>query len=474
MLSQALSAGNYAATDARRHAASAGNDGVGATRFFRQVPDLVNGADTDLVHIYVGAGLGEPWRWVPDAMFALIVTGEGITVTDASVRTRVVAEAVFHSLALTADGTPEARARGSALLLAAGRVSMRRAWGIADADVVATQVMDVTVPPVVIGAGVAGRAAGLTAAGQAPADVTANITFAAYNTEFALLATMYDLLADGAILAAMQAGVGMLASNGVTLVTTLIHHYVSPHKQICDAVYLQFFRDDIDLPAGMSVEQTKDVVCHKTAHVVETARAVGVARSPDARRRLEIIGQGAATVRMPAKFEAERAAEALQAVVRKGASATANANVAVDQDPVNDLVTAVSATMTANPNAQGTLLAKAQVATFKSTYGYGVAWLAGYLNAMYNDIAAKPRARSAINARTLEGLIEDFEEAYAEGNSHFSLAMKWRKARAKEGFLDGQGLFGAAVPRAFGIPEVRNAADVNAGGAPVPGPGGGP
>jgi hypothetical protein len=89
---------------------------------------------------------------------------------------------------------------------------------------------------------------------------------------------------------------------------------------------------------------------------------------------------------------------------------------------------------------------------------------------MYEDIGASKRARSAINARTLEGLIEDFEEAFADGADHYLLAAKWRKARAKEGFLDGYGLFGAVAPKPFGAPDNQNAAAAVPAAAPTGGP----
>jgi hypothetical protein len=173
----------------------------------------------------------------------------------------------------------------------------------------------------------------------------------------------------------------------------------------------------------------------------------------DAKARLEAIGHGGATVRLPADFEAERAAKAIQAVIRKGAAASQKANVAVDQTPVDELVEAVKETMESNPNTQGTIAAKQLVTDFKNTHGHGVAWLAGYLRAMYDDISAGKRARSAITAKTLEGLLEDYEEAVAEGHDHYGLVAKWRKVRAKEGYLDGYGFFGAAAPTAIGAPE---------------------
>lgn len=474
MLSANLSAGNYEAGVARRHATLVSNVGCATTRFFRQIPDLVNGPANTLVHIFVGAGLAEPWRWVTDAMFANMDVGEAARVTDNSLRSRVVAEAAFHSLKLVDSGVAQDKARSMALTLAAGRVAMRRAWGIANADIVATQMMDVTVPPEVAAAvGPAPAAlvpAGLEADGSARNDVfaAASGTAASYNAERAALEPLYDAMADDVLLATMQIAIGMPACNGVTLVTTLAHHYVDPHKQVCDAVVDQFMSDDTPLPAAMSKDEYRDVVCHKTAHVVETPRLVGIARSEDARARLESIGQGAATVRIPAQFEAERAAAALQAVVRKGASASRKANVVVDQQPVDDLVAATVQVMVNSPNAQGTLAAKALVNDFKQAHGYGVAWLAGYLKAMYDDIGANRRARSAISARTLEGLIEDFEEAYADGADHYLLAAKWRKARAKEGFLDGHGLFGAQAPDPFGAPESQDAATTVAAPAAVP------
>lgn len=93
---------------------------------------------------------------------------------------------------------------------------------------------------------------------------------------------------------------------------------------------------------GITKEEFVDVVCHKTSHVVQTTRLVGLARSAEVRVRLESIGHGGAVVRLPAKFDAERAAAAIQAVVRKGASASAKGNVAVDTDPVDEMYAAVT------------------------------------------------------------------------------------------------------------------------------------
>lgn len=469
MLSAALAAGNFRDADAIRHAAVARPDGTAALRLFRQVPDLVNGPGNALTRIYVSAGLPEAWRWVPDGMFQAMAFGDSSTVTETSLRTRVCSEATIHCLKLAATGMDAEKARSSALVLAAGRVAARRAWGFQDADIVPTQVMDVTVPAAQLAEdgppAVAAAPAGLAADGTARADLHNAISVAAYDAERALMSALYNQFSETTLPVIMQAAIGMPPCNGATLVVSLGHHYVAPHKAICDTVFDQFVKDETPMLPGLTKEEMRDIMCHKTHHVVDSPRLVGMARSDEARVRLETIGQGGAVVRLPAKFDAERAALALQAVVRKGTAASAKVNVAVNQKPVDDLVAAVTAVMEANPNSQGTLEAKKLVSEFKETHGYGVAWLAGYLRAMYNDIGASRRARSAISARTLTGLMEDFEEAVADGADHFALAQKWRKTRAKEGYLDGHGLFGAAVPKAFGAPEEQDATEVTAVGA---------
>lgn len=467
MLSAALSAGNFVAATARRHTAANVAGGDSSTRLFRQIPDLVNGPSNTLVRIYVGAGIAEPWRWVPDAMFQAMALGDSLGLTAVALRSRICAEATFYSLKLQATGVPADKARSLALATGTGRVAAQRAWGFADADIVTTQVMAVTVPAAAKGPASAADAAvaGLNADGTAPARVFDGIngTAVAFNLELGFMIALYDLHAEGIIPRIMEIAIGMPACNGATLVITMAHHFVDPHKQICLAVVDQFVSETTVMLPGITKEEFVDVVCHKTSHVVQTTRLVGLARSAEVRVRLESIGHGGAVVRLPAKFDAERAAAAIQAVVRKGASASAKGNVAVDTDPVDEMYAAVTAIMEDDPSTQGTLAAKELVNVFKQVHGFGVAWLAGYLGAMYDDIGAKKRARSAVTARTLVGLLEDFEEAVAAGREHFGLVAKWNKARAKEGYLDGHGLFGAVPPAARGAPEVLDSADPQVG-----------
>lgn len=417
-------------------------------RIFNAIPDMVNGAPATFGFIFVSAGLHAKYHWLSDATFA----GWDTTDTEDHVKSRLVSEATVHSILLAAGGMDAAKARSHAIAISAARIGVRRAWGITDADLVATQMLQM------LGVAAAGGGARavltIDGAGALSADWDGHVTVRQFAAERAAVVAAMTAITNDFLPKCMQSGVGMPPCNGVTLVRTLVHHYVDPHKSICDAYFRQIFGMEYAFPAGLSEDDMKDLICHKAAHPVDSPRLVGIARDRATKEKLVACGQGAAAVRVPAEFDPERAAASYKALVNRARAAAAESNVAIDADPAADLVVDITAHMNANPTNAGLIDAEAMVNAFKEEHGYDVSWCAGYLDGLFDFISANPRTKSIIAGYGVSGLQETHGEGWANGKEHFELAQKWRKARAKEGHLAGIGLFGMEKPDDWANPEL--------------------
>jgi hypothetical protein len=410
---------------------------------FNRVPDVVNGRATDYRFIFATAGLAAPWHWVSDDLLAALPEPDA----EDALRLRVVCEATFHAIALAVEGVPAGKARVMSVLLAASRSSVRRAYGVVNADIVDTQLS--------VGLTAVAANSTLTAAGAIPADIAGGLTIAAWTAERDAVGAAYDALANSFIPMAIHAAIGMPPCNGGTIITTGVHHYVDPHKNICDTVIRQVFGINVVPPGGMTMEEFSDVLCHKVCHPVESPVLAGLARNMVLKDRLNAINLGSASVRIPFLFSPERAASAYRALVRQVAQAGPSSNVVVETTPVAELVTAVTDAIAATPGSVGLRNATDLVNTFKADNGFHLAWCAGFMNALFEATDTPMRGRTTVNAASLVSIRNDNAAAFAEGADHHALAAKWRRARAKEGHLPGYGLFGATAPRAFANPETE-------------------
>lgn len=421
---------------------------VGSTLFrtIRQLPDMVNGPTDGFSFIFVAPGLPMPYHWISDAVYAdLNLGGE---VTEAQLDERIISEAALHSIMLTADGTAAPKARMIGVILAVGRIALRRSWNLVNADIVASQLLTLTDGgngPVTV-----------NRRGALSADVPGMTTRADYNTERNEIVDTYAAIPSEFLANVAKAAVGMPACNGCTIVTTLAHHYVDPHKQICDSVIDQCFTRSPAIPAGIDVNDLKDVVCHKTAHPVQSPKLVHLARSLAVKERLVAAGLGSAAVRIPAQFTPERTASAFRAIVHRTAAAGGSSNVVVSTTPVDEMAEQIKAELERNPNVTGIMNSEGRVSDFKQRYGADVAWMAGFLTAMFAESNAPARARTVVAAYGVKTLVEEHSPSFAEGAEHYALAQRWRRARAREGHLAGYGLMGAQQPPAYRNPEQEN------------------
>jgi hypothetical protein len=451
MFTQNLTRGAIAA-GASAHVVNHNLQGTGAWCIFGQIPDLVNGNTADYRYIFATAGLASEWHWVDDACFAALPA----TDTQANLRLRICSEAIFHSLFLqrTAQPVDAGKARIMSVLLAASRLSIRRAYGVVNDDIVESQLTHGF-------SNVRGQS-DLLANGELAADVPRSVTQAEWVDERDALVLVYDALADTFVPNFIHAAIGMPPCNGGTIVTTGVHHYVGSHKVICDAVFKQVFGTSVVPPGGLTVDELKDLLCHKAAHPIKSPILVGLARSVLLKDRLAAVNLGSAAVRIPFHFAPEKAASAYLALVRQVNQAGPSSNVLVDMRPAKKLMDDVTAAIEANPGSTGLRNATELVQTFKQEHGYNLAWCAGFMTALFDSTSTPPRGRSVVNALSLTSIKDDNAAAVAEGADHYGAAAKWRRARAKEGHLAGFGLFGAKSPPAFTNPEL--------GGTPAPAP----
>jgi len=444
MNATSLNRGPVVRSGAAAFTASTATTGSGFFRLYSQVPDLVNGDAATFAFIFVSAGLAKEYHWVPDAVFGNM----SAVTSDATMRARVMAEAGIHTHLLQANAVPQAKADVIALTLALGRSVARRAWGICDADVVATQKMN---PRVTRASGTDAllvfAANGTLDAAHTPAGDLAGYDAVATIARFeAIWGTSAAPLRDAYFTFVARCAIGMPVCNGAVMVATRVHHYVDPHKGVCDAVVGQHRPAGMEIPGGLSDDEMLDVVCHKTHHVIDSSKLVYLARSGLVREKLAAIGEGAAAVRIPAKFDAERAAGAYHAVVSKAKGAAANANVAISTDAVDALVADTTNAIVSDTTQAGMVAAERLVSAFKTAHAYSIAWCAGYLAAMFDANNATRRARSVLAAYSVKSIMEEEPGAVQDGRAQFDLHRRWARERARAGMLPGVGLFGAAPP----------------------------
>lgn len=432
-----------------RHAVNLNAQGGNLWEVFNQIPDLVNGEVTNFTFIFVGAGLHSAYHWVSDAASPGEVALDTVDrLTDYIVNTATIMSLLIQAAAAPVQ-MPDVKARSYALIITTGRAAMKRAWGMVDADVIATQTNTLR--------NAAGAQVTFQNGNVLSGDAACGITDAEFTAERALVLADYDAHKDTFYYQFLQTGVGMPPNNGVTMVSTMIHHYADPHKQICDAIVDQHVNLEQNVPNGLTKDEIRDAACHKTSHPVKSPVLVGLSRSAEVKERLKAIGHGSATVRLPARFAPEKAADAFKALVHKAKQAGKASNIAVDTASVDALCAAVSAEMTANPNQTGLSASDGLVEAFKVTNGLDIAWLAGFMAASFEASNASPRARSILDSYAVKGLIEEEQPSYAEGFGHYGDAAKWRRARAREGHLAGYGKMGADDPPAFANPEATTA-----------------
>lgn len=437
-----FAAGPVGGAGVARHVATTPSDGNAVWRVFAQTPDLINGDATNFSFIFLSAGLAAPYHWLADRVLAAMPEAT----SEATLTNRIVREAAFHSLMITSAAIPAAKARTIALLIAVSRVQMRRTWAVATADIVGTQLYN----PVAAD----GTAVSVNAAGALSAPIDGLCTVAAYAAEVAHVAADFAANCEALYAKAALCAIGMPACNGVIIVMTTVHHYQDPHKQVCDSVIDQYIESTAVFPNALTRDELKDALCHKAAHPIKSPILVGLARSPAVKLRLAALGCGAANVRVPAQFQTERTVGAYLALVGKAAQCAGEMNVAIDVGVVAALKVDVEAAIAANPNQTGVNNATALIEAFKTLHGAEVAKCAGLFAASLDEAAipADHRSRSTLTAHAVANLVHENNHAYVSGHNHYSNAVRWHRARAREGHLPGLGLMGAPAPAAFTNP----------------------
>lgn len=395
-----------------------------------QIPDLINGDPAGFSFIHVSPGLDVAYHWMSDAVFANLP----LLTSEAAIRMRVVAEASVHSVLLTTAVAAAPKRRIMALTLATARVSIRRAWGFADADIIDSQMMRADTPLAAAGTAVAG------------ANVVAGVTAAAFATEREAVDTLFGEQMENYLPLVSRAAVGMPCTTGATLIQTLTHHYAAPHKRISDVVLQQVFTATPTYPVGIDADGLKDLMCHKTSHPVDSTKLTWLARQQETRTRLSSINLGSAGVRIPAKFQVEKSSDAFAALVRMGKQIMKRHNVEIDTLATRNLADGVAATLAVGISSESLRDAEVLVTTFKADHGSDVSYIGGFMTAMFDDMGATLEDRSVVLAYSVKGVMRENAAAKVAGMEHYQLAMKYQRAAAREGNLAGVGLMGAEAP----------------------------
>lgn len=403
-------------------------DGPSLFRVFQQLPDLMNGDETTFHSIFVTAGLSTEYHWI-DKKNLLEMTADP---TPDEYKASVVREAAIHMVLMSKSAAIGTKASLFAVMLAVSRATIRRCWGIADNDIISTQLYSEDLK---IGTN-----------GKMASDVATFGTVKDFEDATTAVTTIYDAHANDLLSKVAQCAIPMPACNGYVLVNTQTHHYVPTHRVACDIVVKQIFQQDMPDSSLVDSSELHDLICHKAAHPISSAVLVWLARSPEVKARIMLVGHGGAAARLPAKFAPERAAGAIEALIVRAKLAAAPSNVAVDTSEVEQLVKSVEAKFATNPTARSLVDAHDEVEKFKSKHGPTIAFLAGFLKGQLETASIATKDQTMLNAQSVMHVCKDNGASFAEGLDHYALASKWRKTKAKEGYLAGYGFFGANAP----------------------------
>lgn len=383
--------------------------------FFDSLPNLRNGdaANYQLVHVASG---------IPVQYHTYAPNGCPVPTTQSRDRIRLLA--ALYAARLETNGLDGNDARAQGCVLACVREGIYKSWAIADADIVASQRVEnpeyhwddtetdddrVTDP-----------------------DVRAHFT--AIDAEY---------LSDELAYRLIRVGMGMLACTGVVLVKTdNEHHFVDPHKAVHRAVLTQVMGRNYTTPFNLDKATFEDVACHKAAHCVSTAVAVGVARSPATRVRLLAANLGSAGVRVPALYNSESAASAMMRVAQIAKSLGEIANVNVDVTAIEAAARAVSAHPMDTP--QGRSDSAATQAALMATHGEDLAFCVGMIRASCSH--AGQTEPPILKAWSIRSLVDESSSAVTRGVSQMEQAFAVSRSRARRGILSGVGVFGAVAP----------------------------
>lgn len=405
-----------------------------AYRMMMKTPNLRNGDAATFGLVHVSEGIPTPWKWPSDATFANI---HPMDATHSGAE-RIASEAAIYAtgLAKSPGVAASIAVRTKALICAAARAQIRHAWGITDNDIEANQLLVTNVQV---------EATGTHTAGIADIGTAADL-----EVERVAIRAMYDEMSQDFLAKVVRAAMGVPVVVGVILVQTGTHHFVEPHKKIATAISNQVFGARSVVAPNITTDEFDDALYHKAAHPIRTDLMTSWARAEDTKVKLCAVGLASAGVRVPAKFAPERAASAFHAIVHQAATAARTANVAANVATVDAMLTEVSSAIAADASPAGQLAAEGILNRFVAANGVDIAWLTGFYRAELQEAGLNLTTQSVFRAYSITRVLAEHPASAASGANHHSDAMRWRRNRAREGYLPGIGIFGAPQPADFG------------------------
>lgn len=383
--------------------------------FFNSLPDLRNGDAATYQIVHVASGIPEQYH---------TYNPEGCPIPRTECRLRIRLLAALYAVRLEDQGLDANEARAQGCILACVREGIYGSYAIAGADLVASQVV----------AGADHHWNGTAAADARVTDDDVRAHFVAIDENY---------LTDEVVYRLVRVGMGMLPCTGVVLVKTdNEHHFVDPHKSVHRAVLTQVMGRNYATPFNLDKATFEDVVCHKAAHCVATAVAVGIARRAETRVRLLASNLGSAGVRVPALYNSESAASAMMRVAQIARSLGEIANVNVDVAAIHTAVRAVSAHAMDTP--QGRSDSATAQAALVAVHGEDLAFCVGMIRASCSH--AGQMDPPILKAWSIKSLVNDSSSAVTRGVSQMEQSFSVSRSRARRGIIGGVGVFGAEAP----------------------------
>lgn len=417
-----------------------GNVAIAEALWGAGVTGIANGPANQITPVFITQGIHGGYHWI---LVAMTNSGGPNEVAEPTLVTRMYRMAALYSARLKVIIANDKERAMTSIALAAGRLSISAHWKIQPGDIIPAQRAD-TAGHWEAGSSVAiGQWVGES---PTPAQVEAELAhLPALDEPLAMCDVVKDIGSFVGHVA--KAAIGMPVAQGVVLVKTLVHHYVEPHKRVAEAILSQVFGDRTRSAPDFPEDKFLDVVCHKLAHPIVTAKMVAWAKDENMRAKMAAVNLASAAVRCPAKTDPEAFASALVRLTNMAASAAVKCNVACGDIAADAVAMAadVKASCAAEDPRVGMVQAQEAVAEWVNARACDLACLAGILAQSVEEasIATMAASNTVLRSKGIERIVRDYAVNVAEGRAIYNNASRWKADQARAGFLVGHGLFGA-------------------------------
>lgn len=235
-----------------------------------------------------------------------------------------------------------------------------------------------------------------------------------------------------------------MVTTGVIVYNTKGHHYVEPHKPISNAVVKQVLGKNMTGLFGLDTDVITDVMCHKMAHPVTNAVLTSLAVDDTIKARMSALNLASAVVRVPARSDAERRADANLVVVVKMTPMldAMRVNIGTLEADMRAIIGVHRNAIRAAATPAARLAAEEALRQDMTAFEPTVAYLYG----AYTVMVADDPNESLVRSKGLANLSAEHRAMIAKGANQYRIAQTWTADRIRAGALPGVGLHGAVAP----------------------------